>query len=522
MKLVTSKQIQEIDSIAIQKYRISSLTLMENAGSSVARIILEQVQPKGPLLVVVGKGNNGGDGLVVARFLLEAGLEVEIALFGDPKTFSKDSQTNWQKLKELDPNIVTIYDDSNLDKFSEVLRRAKYVVDAIFGTGLSNEVRGKYAKVIDKINAHVAPVIAIDIPSGLSADTGQPLGTAIYARLTVTFGLPKLGHVLPPAPEHVKELHVADIGFPQDLLSAYKTATHIITPDLFKDYFISRSEDAHKGDFGHVLVLAGSTGKMGAGWLTSKAALRSGAGLVTFGMPSTAFERFDNRFAEVMVEPIEDRKSGHFVADSLANIKTLCQKKSVVAFGPGIGTHRNTAEATVAIASKLNIPLVIDADALNNISGNLKMLQRRLKETVLTPHPGEMSKLTKLDTKSILKNRVDVVRSFSVSNKIFTVLKGNRTLVGTPKGRIFVNTTGNPGMATAGMGDALTGMIAAFIARKMPTLEAVLAAVYIHGLAGDLTSSKKGEVGMITSDLIENIPEVINIIKQWKPAERII
>lgn len=515
MKLVTSKQIQEIDLIAVKHYKIPSLKLMENAGRAVADIIKERTVPKDSILIIVGRGNNGGDGLVAGRYLIEAGYKVAFALMSAPDELSPDAKTNWGKLKSYSAKVIFLNETSNLREFKEALHDSDYVIDAILGTGLNSEVRGLYSKVIDEINMSTRPVISVDIPSDLSADTGSPLGNAIFARLTVTFGLPKIGHVIPPGPEHVKELKVVNIGFPEDLINSYETNLNIITPDLFKDEFGERAVNSHKGDFGHVLILAGSVGKMGAGWLASKAALRSGAGLVTYGIPETAFKKFDPKFAEVMVEPIADKKKGHFVFESLENIREVCHKKNTVALGPGIGTHRDTEKAVVALEMKLNLPLVIDADGINNIAKHLKVLDRRHRDTVLTPHPGEMSRLTGLDTKTIGKDRINVTRKFSMAHKVYTVLKGNRSIVATPTGDVFINTTGNPGMATAGTGDALTGMITAFMAR-MPTLTAVLAGVYLHGLAGDLAAGKMGEVGMISSDLIENIPDAIKIIRQWK------
>lgn len=523
MKLVTARQIQEIDSIAIQKFKIPSLTLMENAGCKVADIIREKNRPGDSVLIVVGKGNNGGDGLVAARYLLEAGTPVELALVAPPGDLSPDSAANWEKIKGLNPRVVLVDKEASLKELDGAISRSKYIVDAIFGTGLNTEVKGRYLKIIQKLNASSRPVISVDIPSGLSSDTGNPLGCAVRARVTVTFGLPKVGQVLPPGPEYVRELHVADIGFPSELIESYKSDLHITTPDLFQKYFAPRDLDAHKGDFGHVLTLAGSVGKMGAGWLTSKAALRSGAGLVTYALPAAAFSRFDTRFAEVMIEPVSDKKKGRFIPESLEDIKKICLGKDAVALGPGIGTRPDTEKAVAAIVARLNLPLVMDADGLNNLAGGgLKVLDKRRSETVLTPHPGEMARLTGKDTKSILKDRVSIARTFAMDHRVYLILKGWRTVVASPQGEVFINTTGNPGMATAGIGDALTGMIAAFIAGKIPLPEALIAAVYIHGLAGDLAASKMGEIGMITSDLIENIPQAIKLIRQWVPVERVV
>lgn len=514
--------MREIDRLAIDEFKVPSLTLMENAGRKVAEAVELHAGKGGPILVVCGKGNNGGDGLVAARHLSMAGFPVEVALTDAPEAFSKDAGVNWERIKGTGIKYFLIEGDAGFLRFRAAIHDARYIIDAIFGTGLASEVKGKYQKIIEMLNAGSRPVISVDIPSGLSADTGGVLGAAVRARLTITFGLPKAGHVLPPGPDYVRELRVVDIGFPSMLIDSFKSDMNLITPSLFKKYFQPRRADAHKGDFGHVLVLAGATGKMGAGWLASKSALRSGAGLVTYALPSAAFAKFDARFAEVMVEPVDDKKRGRFTVDSIDDIKRLCQGKDAAAFGPGIGVHKDTEDAAVNIAAKLSLPLVIDADGLNNLVNHLGIFPKRRHPTVLTPHPGEMARLAKTDAKTVAKERVKIAKNFAAAHGVHLVLKGGRTVVATPEGAIYINPTGGPGMATAGTGDALTGMIAAFLARGIPAGDAVISAVYIHGLAGDLAASKAGEIGMIASDLIENIPEAIRLIGSWEEREKII
>jgi len=519
MKCVTSKQMQEIDRVAIQRFRVPSLTLMENAGKVTADIIQKKIKKGESILIIVGKGNNGGDGLVIARYLMEANEKIEIALLTSPEDLSHDAKANWEKLIPLQPKTLYVEDEKDLPGLKIALSKTKYVVDAIFGTGLNADVRGRYEKIIEMVNASSRYVFAVDIPSGLSADTGQPLGTAIRARTTVTFGFPKVGQLLPPGPDYVKRLHVVDIGFPKELMEGFESQMTLITPALFQNIFNDRKEDSHKGSFGHLLTLAGSVGKMGAGWLTSKAALRSGVGLVTYGLPSAAFTRFDTRFPEVMVEPINDKKRGRFLPDSIDDIKRLCQGKDAVALGPGIGTRPETVVAIGQIVSKLKLPLVLDADGINCIADRPQVLDRRAADTILTPHPGEMGRLIHKDAKVVQKDRVGIARSFAKEHNIYLVLKGYRSIVATPTGDIFINPTGNPGMATAGSGDALTGMIGAFLAQKVDTQTAVLAAVYLHGLAGDLSAKGVGEISMMASDLIEQIPQAIKIIRNWQPND---
>ena len=522
MKLVTAHQMQEIDRHAIGESGVPSLELMENAGSRVAEIILKKIDKTDPVFVICGKGNNGGDGLVVARLLLNAGIPVEVALVSKPDALSKDAVHNLKELMKLRPKIFSLENDKNLTRFTGTIENSKYIVDAIFGTGLNSPVRGLYEKVITKINSHSKPVISIDIPSGLSSDTGEVLGAAVRSRITVTFGLPKVGMMLGSGSEYIRELYVVDIGFPKDVIDREDTRINLITPELFLKYFGDRKADSHKNDFGHVFVIAGSTAKMGAGYLTSKAALRSGAGLVTYGLASAAFTRFDGRYAEVMVEPVSDKKKGYLITDSLNDVKKICHGKDVVAFGPGIGTHRDTAAFTKMLVSKLALPLVIDADGLNNLTGDLQLLEKRHAPTVLTPHPGEMAGLTGKDKKVVQKERLKIASDFSKKHRVVLLLKGHRTIVASPEGEIYINPTGNPGMASAGMGDALTGMIAAFIAQKIPPTIATCAAAYIHGLSGDIAAAKKSEIALIASDLIESIPDAITIIRNYKPGQRII
>jgi len=487
---------------------------MENAGQKAFEIILKHIDDKKIVLVIAGKGNNGGDGLVIARLLLEKGISVKLALTSHPDNLSRDAKENWKKLKPLKPDVILVEDEEALPKLKNMLSDSAYVVDAIFGTGLNAEIKGRYLKIIKLINNSSRPVFAVDIPSGLSADSGRPLGIAVKAKVTITFGFPKIGQVMTPGSDYVKSLHVVDIGFPKEVIDSVKSKLFLITPDIFRDFFLQRKSDSHKGDFGHVLTIAGSKSKIGAGYLTSKAALRSGAGLVTYALPSAAYSRFDSRFAEVMMAEVHDKKSGRFGPDSVEDIKKLIKGKDVIAFGPGIETHKDTEKFTDLIVQKIKLPLVIDADGINNIKDHVRVLDKRSADTVLTPHPGEMSKLVNKDKDSILKNKLSVAREFAYSHKVFLVLKGYRTVIATPNGEVFINPTGNPGMATAGSGDVLTGMIAGFVGMKIPFKEAILAAVYIHGLAGDMASSRTGEISLIASDIIENIPNAINLIKQ--------
>ncbi|PIR16235.1 MAG: bifunctional ADP-dependent NAD(P)H-hydrate dehydratase/NAD(P)H-hydrate epimerase [Deltaproteobacteria bacterium CG11_big_fil_rev_8_21_14_0_20_49_13] len=503
MKLVTSHQMQALDKAAIEKCNIASPGLMERAGKGASDIIIKRFPKKGTAGIVVGKGNNGGDGLVIARLLKEAGFNVNVYLTAPWSEFSPDARVNWEKLAGTGVVVKEEF---------RTLTNADLIIDAVFGTGLSNDVTGKYKAVIEAINAAKKPVVSIDIPSGLSADTGMPLGVAVKARLTVTFAMMKVGLVAGLSHEYTHEVEMVDIGIPKELTDDLKTGYYLITPDIFEGYFGKRLADSHKGDFGHVLVVGGASGKIGAGLLSGRAALRSGAGLVTYALPGAAYIKFDTRAPEVMCEGVEDKGRGIFIKDSLPQIRTLLGKADVMAIGPGIGIDKATVSAVLEIVKKSQVPVVIDADGLNAVASDLSVLSGRKNHLVLTPHPGEMIRLLGREPKISAQERIELARNFAKVHKVYLVLKGHRTVIGTPEGDIYINETGNAGMATAGSGDVLTGVIAGFMAQKMPVDIAVVAGVYLHGLAGDMAAKNVGERGLIASDIISELPKAIKFI----------
>lgn len=480
MKLVTSSQMKALDKAAIEEYGIPSSDLMERAGKATADSVIKHFPKKGGVAIVVGKGNNGGDGLVAARYLKSAGYDVSIF-----------------KADELD------------NKHLEKLKSAICIVDAIFGTGLSAEVKGKYKSAIDLINSLMRPVVSVDIPSGLSADTGNPLGVAIRAKFTVTFGLPKVGLYTNIGSEYAREVEIVDIGIPKELTDKLNSGYNLITPDLFAEYFGKRANDTNKGNYGHALVIGGSSGKIGAGLLSSRGALRIGTGLVSYALPNLAFVKFDTKSPEVMYEEIPDNGLGYLNKSALPVLNGLFQNKTAVALGPGIGTEEETKRIVTEIVKKVSLPLVIDADGLNCLVGNLNILGGKKTPVILTPHPGEMAKLAGISIKDIQADRIAVAKKFAKTHRVYLVLKGHRTVVATPDGEIFINPTGNPGMATAGMGDVLTGVIAGLLAQKIPTACAVIAGVYLHGLAGDICSEDIGERGLLASDVINALPKAM-------------
>lgn len=508
MKLVTASQMQSLDRAAIEKYKIPSLELMERAGAGVAASIGRHFK-KGPVVIVLGKGNNAGDGLVSARHLIEAGYPATLLLLSPWTEFSTDARINWDKLTGKEIEVHEIVSESDLKKYIKKFEASVCVVDAIFGTGLANFVSGKFKTAIEFINSLMKPVVAVDIPSGLSADTGNVLGAAIRARLTVTFGMPKVGLFTNIGAEYAREVEVVDIGIPAALTDALNSGHYLITPDMFRDHLKPRPRDSNKGDFGHVLVVGGSGGKIGAGFLASRAALRAGAGLVTYALPDAAYKKFDIKSAEVMCEGLSDGGAGILNKDSASGIRTIVQNKDVLAIGPGMGAAPETKSVFLEIIKKAQLPIVIDADGLNCLAGNLDTIGHKKAPVILTPHPGEMSRLIGKTTKEIQSDRIGAARALSKAHRVYVVLKGHMTIVAAPDGDVYINPTGNPGMATAGMGDVLTGVIAGLLAQGLPAEKAVIAAVYLHGLSADLVASSQGEIGLIATDVINNLPRAI-------------
>ncbi len=511
MKLVTAEQMRRLDKAAVEEFGVSSLTLMERAGTALADLVSKKFPPaRGPVAVLAGRGNNGGDGLVAARVLIEKGHEVFVFLTAQAHDLSPDAKANWERLAPLTRTFFTISSPSDIGPRSLTLARCACIVDALLGTGLASDVKSPLSDIIDFVNTLNIPVIAADIPSGLSSDTGLPMGRAVRARWTVTFGLPKLGLFTGRSSEYSREVVIADIGIPEEAALRIETKTHLIDPSIFSQYFGERERGSHKGNFGHVAVIAGSGGKLGAGYLTSMAALRSGAGLVTYLLPEKAFLKFDARYPEIMAAAVPDRDRGHFHPDGLPFVLDFVKDKSVVAIGPAIGTHEETKAFVIELVRRAKAPVVMDADGLNVIAENLAVLDHRQSPTILTPHPGEMERLTGASKKE--EERLPAALKLATGHSAHVVLKGHRTIVATPDGTAYINPTGNPAMATAGMGDALTGMISGFVAQGMDAATASAAGVYIHGLAGDIAAAQFGDRGVVASDVIRCFPEAMKTL----------
>lgn len=513
MKVVTAEEMREIDRITIKNYGISGTVLMERAGLAVAEKIRELYERR-KVIVLSGGGNNGGDGIVVARNLHEWGWNVKITLLLRENKLSPDCLKQYKIAKKSGVPIKF------RDYITEKDLHSALVVDAIFGTGLSKNITGKTAEVILFINASDAPVISVDIPSGISSDTGQIMGEAVRADYTVTFGLPKRGHLLYPGADYTGRFFIEDIGFPEELLHSEKVKTELLEKRDISLLIPERQRYSHKGDYGHVLVIAGSRGKTGAAFMCAKACLRSGAGLVTIGVPESLLDVFQSRVTEEMTLPLPDRGDGTLSLKASEKIlEFLADKADVLAIGPGISVTDDTKKLVRELLLNSAAPAVIDADAINSIEGNKQILKKVKSPLILTPHVGEMARLRqglgvrgqglaeKELRNKIEKDRINTAMSFSKYTGTYLVLKGVPTVIAEPEGRVFINPTGNPGMASAGTGDVLTGMLSGFLGQGLNPLVASILGVYMHGLAGDIAAKNKGEHSLIASDITDAIPE---------------
>ncbi|MBW2064980.1 MAG: NAD(P)H-hydrate dehydratase [Deltaproteobacteria bacterium] len=508
MRLVKATEMQEIDRLAIKELGIPGVVLMENAARGAARIFLDHFRPPrgSRVIVLCGPGNNGGDGYVMARYLNEAGLKLTVLVLAPEGKISGDALTNLNIIKELGLEIRHVPGQEQWAENQHLIDRSDYIIDGIFGTGLSSQVRGFYRDVIEIVNSMEAPVMSIDIPSGLDADSGQVLGSAIRAALTVTFGFPKLGQVIFPGIDYVGRLVRVDIGIPGPVADRIPGKYRITEPSYFVELLRIRRKDIHKGNRGHLLVLAGSTGKTGAATMTCLGALRAGAGLVTLGIPRSLNPVLEGKLTEAMTFPLPETPDGSLSIEAEDDVMRLMEGKTALAIGPGLSTNQETSELILRIIKACRIPMVIDADGINALSKDPRILASCGSKAVLTPHPGEMGRLLGKGTAEVQADRIGTALDLARNSSCFLVLKGARTLIANPEEELYVNPTGNPALSSGGSGDVLTGLIAGFLARGLPMMESAVAGVYIHGLAADLLAEDMGESGILAGELLDAVP----------------
>lgn len=514
MKIVSAAEMREIDRSTSERFGVPSLTLMENAGSAVAEFVLSQYPQAKRIGVVCGKGNNGGDGFVVARKLIEAGREVLVLLLADPGDLRGDAAEMFKRVRKC-PIVAKSHDELAGAKRS--LKEQQLLIDAILGTGFRPPVSGLYAEAIAALNASGLPVVAVDIPSGADADVvGEQTGAIARADAIVTFTAPRPAHVFGGLTG--EPTVVAPIGSPDDAIRS-SLQLNLITPQDVAPLIGPRPRDANKGSFGHVLVIGGSLGKAGAAAMAGMSALRTGAGLSTIATPKSVLSTVAGFHPEVMTEACEETDAGTISLRALeyAHMDNLVKGKTVLAIGPGISRHAETSEFVRTVVQKYSTAIVLDADGLNAFEGVSEKLNGKGRGLVITPHPGEMARLTGLSIPQVQRDRIGISRSFAREHELIVVLKGHRTLIAQPDGEAWVNTTGNPGMATGGTGDILTGMVAGMIAQNPSRIvEAVAGAAYLHGLAGDIACETMGEQSLVATDLIKALPEAFRRAREKK------
>jgi hydroxyethylthiazole kinase-like uncharacterized protein yjeF len=517
LKTVTPKQMQMIDKMTIEEMGIPGIILMENA----AFRVVEQIEKmlgclkKRKILIVAGKGNNGGDAFAVARQLAAKEAETYIYTIADRASIHGDAAINLNILYNSGFKIFKINDSEsrqNYERLKSDLGICDMVVDGLFGTGFRGEIEGVVGEIVAAINSSVKPVLSIDIPSGVDGNNGHVSRLHIKASVTVTFALPKLGLILHPGCDCTGELVVADIGIPKKVIDKMSINTYLIDERMVAGLIPSRENNSNKGDFGRILVITGSEGMTGAGCLAGRAALRAGAGLVYLAVPSSLSHIYDCMLMETITCPIEDHGKGYISLDSTERISELMEGKTVIVAGPGLSVNEDTVKIAEYIINKTKVPLILDADALNCIARDISVLKKLKAAAVMTPHPGEMARLTGMSIQDIQRNRVEIAVEYARQWNVTIVLKGYRTVVASPDGQVYINSTGNPGMSTAGTGDVLAGIIAALAGQGLSLTDAAVAGVYLHGVAGDRAAALKGEPGMIASDVIDELPAAFHTI----------
>jgi ADP-dependent NAD(P)H-hydrate dehydratase / NAD(P)H-hydrate epimerase len=514
MRVLNTAQMRDADRRTIEEIGIPSLVLMENAGRQVVAAIeaMHGELLEEPVAVLCGHGNNGGDGFVVARTLAQRGVEVSVFLIGRVADVRGDARTNLDILGRLGVTVVEIADGQAWElHFSEV-RDCSLIVDAIFGTGLNAPVSGLIESVVADVNASGITVVSVDLPSGMSADSADPIGPSIEADTTVTLGAPKLPLVLPPGETNAGDIVIADIGIPAEVMDGLDgPRVELLTRGGMRDLVTPRAADSHKGDYGRVLIVAGSAGKTGAAHLAALGALRSGAGLVTVATPAACQAVVAAMGPEYMTEALAATDDGGAAGlDPDGVERVLEMARDVIAIGPGLGQAPATRRFVAALVDRATTPLVVDADGLNAFGEDPDRLAgREGRDVIITPHPGEMARLVGMSIEEVQASRLEIARNFAIAHHLYVVLKGHRTLVATPDGHVFINPTGNPGMATGGTGDVLTGMIAAWLAQLLDAEAACKLAVYLHGMAGDLAEADAGEVSMTSGDLAAHIGDAV-------------
>ncbi|NQT23924.1 NAD(P)H-hydrate dehydratase [candidate division KSB1 bacterium] len=509
--LLTAKEMREADRLTIEEFGISGLVLMENAGLAVVdevEIHLEE-NPDDFILILCGKGNNGGDGMVAARHLANQGIPISVALIGQSDALKGDARIQYDILQKMKVPVHEIQTLEELEPFSD----ADCIVDALLGTGIFGPVTGLMGEVIEWINQSGARVIAVDLPSGIQSDTGACAGNCVLADVTVTMAALKRGLAFHPGRDLAGEIVIADISMPDTVFDSFPPAMWLVELEDVQDMLPLRFPNGHKGTYGKIAVLAGSRGMTGAASLVSQATLRAGAGLTILGIPESLNPILETQCAEVMTRPFVETSAGSLSMKALPEIEKLIEWADILILGPGLSMDPDTGELVRHLVQFVELPLVIDADGLNHLAGHVALLKARKSPTILTPHCGELARLLGDSPDTVCNDRLTALDRIVDQTDCVCVLKGSPTLIKGPDDPTYVNSTGNDGLATAGAGDVLTGIIGGFLAQNVDAIEAAIASVYVHGDAADLFASEFSERGLIAGDLLDLLPEILFMIE---------
>lgn len=511
MFILTASEMARLDRQTIEEIGIPGMVLMENAARGAAAFFRQVLPdlPKRRLAVVAGAGNNAGDGFVLARLFHGQDTPVRVVCLRSPDRLQGDALTNFRILEKLQIPVFVWDESKDFNTQWQWLAHSEVVIDAILGTGLKSEVQGLYRQVIEALNTLAVPLLAVDVPSGLDASTGRPLGVALRAQATATFGFRKIGHVVSPGEDYVGKLHVVDIGIPPGLAEANGIQRIWLEERLVSRWLSPRLAETHKGTAGHVAVLSGSPGKTGAATLICLGAGRVGAGLVTLLVPASLNPILEVKLTETMTFPLAETTEQTAGLAALQEILYFAKGKQVLAMGPGISLHPETQELVRSLLLHPPCPMVLDADALTALTDHLDLLGKAASPLILTPHPGEMARLIHSSTQEVQENRLEIATEFSQRHGVTLVLKGHRTVITSPDGRLALNSSGNPAMASGGMGDVLTGMIAGFLGQGYEPFHAACLGVYVHGAAADCATGGMTSRGLLASDVVARVPEVI-------------
>ena len=510
MDILTGSEMRDADTRTIEAVGVPSRVLMENAGRAVAGAMeqhIDDLQGR-PIVILCGKGGNGGDGLVLLRTLSNLGYDASAIVLAPIEELAPDALDNLQSVLKLALAIEWVSNEAEWrDRFESFSNRAVYV-DAMLGTGLRSAVRGLPERVIEDLETLDAYKVAIDLPSGLSSDSGALIGPCLSANLTVALAAPKACHFVSPASDHCGIVEVAEIGIPPRLLQSTSPRLYSADPSDFAGAWPERTAGAHKGDFGHLLLIGGSVGKTGAAVLAAEAALRAGVGLVTVASGGSALPMMASHLPEAMWEPLDETGSGGIAESALERVLGLASDRTAVACGPGLGRDEETMRLVRELARRCRAPMVLDADALFALSGE-DPFELASSEAALTPHPGEAGRLLRQSSADVQADRLTAVRELAATYRAHVVLKGHRSLVSDTSGDTSVNVTGGPGLAKAGSGDVLTGIVGALLAQRRNAGEALRLGACVHGLAGDLASTALGAASVLARDVVSSLPEAI-------------